>query len=74
MNTGMRTLGGSLGAQIGASVFAGTVVASGFPTEGGFSLAFLISATTCLLAAVASLAVPRRPGELPATVPALAAD
>ena len=75
MNTVMRSLGGSLGAQIGASVLAGTVVASGFPTESGFTVAFLISAGACLLAAGASLAVPRRPRGLSgATRPAMATE
>jgi EmrB/QacA subfamily drug resistance transporter len=60
MNTVMRTLGGSVGGQIGASLIAGTVVAAGLPTESGFTLAFLFAAGACLLAALASLAVPRR--------------
>jgi len=60
MNTVMRTLGGSVGGQIGASLIAGTVVASSLPTEEGFTLAFGFAAGACLLAAAASLAVPRR--------------
>ncbi len=59
MNTVMRTLGGAVGAQIGASVIAGTVVGSAFPTEHGFTLAFILAAAACGLAALASLAVPR---------------
>lgn len=68
VNTVMRTLGGSVGGQVGASLIAGTVVASGLPTEHGYTLAFLLSAGACLLAALASLAVPRpgRPASLPA--------
>jgi EmrB/QacA subfamily drug resistance transporter len=61
MNTVMRTLGGAVGGQVGASVIAGTVVASGLPTEGGFTLAFGFAAGACLLAAVASLSVPKPP-------------
>jgi MFS family permease len=60
MNTVMRTLGGAVGGQVGASVIAGTVTAAALPTEGGFVDAFLLSAGACLLAALASLAVPRR--------------
>jgi MFS family permease len=60
MNTVMRTLGGAVGGQIGASLIAGTVVAASLPTESGFTLAFLFAAGACLLAALASLAVPRR--------------
>jgi EmrB/QacA subfamily drug resistance transporter len=59
MNTVMRSLGGSIGSQIGASVIAGTVVANGLPTEEGFTLAFVVAAVACGLAALASLAVPR---------------
>jgi EmrB/QacA subfamily drug resistance transporter len=60
MNTVMRTLGGAVGGQVGASLIAGTVVAASLPTESGFTLAFLFAAGACLLAAIASLAVPRR--------------
>jgi EmrB/QacA subfamily drug resistance transporter len=67
VNTVMRTLGGSVGGQVGASLIAGTVVASGLPTERGYTLAFFLSAGACLLAALASLAVPR-PGR-PAPAP-----
>jgi EmrB/QacA subfamily drug resistance transporter len=67
VNTVMRTLGGSIGGQVGASLIAGTVVASGLPTEHGYTLAFFLSAGACLLAALASLAVPRR--GRPATAP-----
>ena len=74
MNTVMRTLGGAVGGQIGASLIAGTVVAASLPTENGFTLAFLLSAGACLLAALASLAVPRRPRPefLPGIAPATA--
>ena len=70
MNTVMRTLGGSVGGQIGASLIAGTVVASSLPTEEGFTLAFGFAAGACLLAAAASLAVPRRrrPAFAPVTI------
>jgi EmrB/QacA subfamily drug resistance transporter len=74
MNTVMRTLGGAVGGQIGASLIAGTVVAAALPTESGFTLAFAFAAGACLLAALASLAVPRRSpaavgpvGTMPAT-------
>jgi EmrB/QacA subfamily drug resistance transporter len=60
MNTVMRSLGGSVGAQIGASIIAGTAVANGLPTENGYTVAFILAAVACGLAALASLAVPRR--------------
>ncbi len=73
MNTVMRTLGGAVGGQVGASLIAGTVVAASLPTETGFTLAFLFAAGACLLAALASLAVPRRPRpEYSPGVPAVA--
>jgi MFS family permease len=60
MNTVMRSLGGSVGAQIGASIIAGSVVANGLPTENSYTVAFVVSAVACGLAALASFAVPRR--------------
>jgi EmrB/QacA subfamily drug resistance transporter len=76
MNTVMRTLGGAVGGQVGASLIAGTVVAAGLPTEHGFTLAFLFAAGACLLAALASLSVPRRPrpGTAPIGITATAPD
>ncbi|MCZ4494100.1 MAG: hypothetical protein QOH30_3356 [Baekduia sp.] len=67
MNTVMRSVGGSVGSQIGASVIAATVVGSALPTEHGFTVAFVIAAAACGLAALASLAVPRtgRPDHAP---------
>jgi EmrB/QacA subfamily drug resistance transporter len=59
MNTVMRSLGGSIGSQIGASVIAGTVVGHALPTEHGYTMAFVVAAVACGLAALASLAVPR---------------
>jgi MFS family permease len=68
VNTVMRTLGGAVGGQIGASLIAGTVVAASLPTEHGYDLAFFLSAGACLLAALASLAVPRRSRPSPAPI------
>jgi EmrB/QacA subfamily drug resistance transporter len=62
MNTVMRTLGGAVGGQVGASLIAGTATAAGLATEKGFTLAFVLSAGACLLAGLASFAVPKRPG------------
>jgi EmrB/QacA subfamily drug resistance transporter len=70
MNTVMRTLGGSVGGQLGASLIAGTVTAAGLPTDHGFTLAFLLAAGASLLAAVASIAVPRPPRRQFVGVPA----
>jgi EmrB/QacA subfamily drug resistance transporter len=71
VNTVMRTLGGSVGGQVGASLLAGTVVAAGLPTESGFTLTFGFAAGASLLAALASVAVPRRtkPSFRPVPIP-----
>jgi hypothetical protein len=58
----MRTIGGSLGAQVAATIVAsheapGTAV----PAEAGFTIAFAVSAGAMVLAAAAALALPRRP-------------
>jgi MFS family permease len=76
MNTVMRTLGGSVGGQVGASLIAGTATAAGLPTEHGFTLAFTLSAGACLVAALASIAVPRPPRTAlqPGPAPTLAAE
>jgi EmrB/QacA subfamily drug resistance transporter len=73
MNTVMRSLGGSIGSQIGASVLAASVAANGLPTEHGYTVAFLVAAAACGLAALASLAVPR-PTPMQQPVAALAAE
>jgi EmrB/QacA subfamily drug resistance transporter len=62
MNTVMRTVGGSVGSQIAASVIAATVVGHALPTEHGFTIAFVVAAGACALAALASFAVPRPGG------------
>jgi EmrB/QacA subfamily drug resistance transporter len=59
MNTVMRSVGGSVGSTIGATIIAGTVTSAGLPTESGFTAAFIVAAVACLLAAVATVAVPR---------------
>lgn len=74
MNTVMRTLGGSVGSQIGASVIAATVVGPALPTEDGFTMAFIVAASACALAAIASLAVPRPAGSVERSAGSLVAD
>jgi MFS family permease len=59
MNTVMRTLGGALGAQIGATFIADNIVA-GQPTEHGFELAFLMATLALAFGLLASIAVPGR--------------
>jgi EmrB/QacA subfamily drug resistance transporter len=61
MNSIMRTIGGSLGGQIAASIVATHLIASsGLPSETGFTEAFVLSAIALLVAFLAGLAIPRR--------------
>ncbi|AZM46625.1 MFS transporter [Streptomyces sp. WAC 06738] len=61
INTIMRTIGGSLGAQIAASVVAAeTVPGTGIPAESGYTTAFVMSAAALAVAALAALAGPGR--------------
>jgi MFS family permease len=61
INSIMRTIGGSLGAQISASIVATHLISgSTLPAESGFTIAFVLSAGVLVLACVAALAIPRR--------------
>ncbi|MEA2157104.1 MAG: hypothetical protein QOE11_3244 [Solirubrobacteraceae bacterium] len=61
INSIMRTIGGSLGAQIAASIVASHLIGSSQrPAETGFTEAFVLSAAVLLLACLAALAIPRR--------------
>ena len=62
INTIARSVGGSLGSQVSATIVAGSVVAAtGLPGEGGFAAAFLVSAAAMVVALLAGLAIPGRP-------------
>jgi MFS family permease len=56
INTILRTVGGAVGAQVAAAV---VTPAAGPPTDGGFTLAFLVAAAAALLAAISAQAIPR---------------
>ena len=61
MNAIMRTIGGSVGAQLAASVVASAVVASsGLPSESGFTAAFFLAAGGTLVALACALCIPGR--------------
>jgi EmrB/QacA subfamily drug resistance transporter len=74
INTLTRSVGASLGSQVSAAIIAGTVVTStGFPTEGGFTAAFLVSAAVAAVAAGIAVVIPRGAHHaIRARVPALA--
>ncbi len=60
MNVIFRNVGGSLGAQISASILTASVVLGGLPTESSFVDAFWLSAAALGLGFVAALLVPKR--------------
>jgi hypothetical protein len=70
VNTLVRSVGASLGSQISAAVLAGSVVASGLPTNSGYRDAFLVGSGVALAAAVTATLIPSRRGRLAQTVPA----
>jgi EmrB/QacA subfamily drug resistance transporter len=64
MNTVTRTVGGGFGGAAAASVLAGTVGRSGFPSTHGYTAAFALCAIALGVGVVAGLAIPqRRPAE-----------
>jgi hypothetical protein len=54
----MRTIGGTLGGQIAASLIAAHLASSGLPEESGFTAAFAMFAVALVLATLAALAIP----------------
>jgi EmrB/QacA subfamily drug resistance transporter len=65
MNTIMRTIGGALGSEIAVSILANSPRTNNLPSGHGYTLAFAVSAVSLVVAAGASLLVPKlRPGAL----------
>jgi EmrB/QacA subfamily drug resistance transporter len=61
INTIMRSIGGSVGAQISAALLASHEIAGGrFPAESGFTDAFIMSAVAGVLALAVTGLIPRR--------------
>jgi EmrB/QacA subfamily drug resistance transporter len=60
MNTVTRTVGGAFGGAATASLLAGTVGASGYPTAHGYTAAFGFCAIALLVGVVVGLAIPQR--------------
>lgn len=58
MNANIRTIGGSLGAALMASVVTAKVAPSGLPIEAGYTHGFLMLAGAILLSAIAGLLIP----------------
>ena len=58
----MRSIGGSVGAQIAAAILAGNQILGGrYPAESGFTDAFVMSAVAAVIALVATSIIPRPP-------------
>jgi MFS family permease len=66
INTILRTVGGAVGAQVAAAI---VTPAAGPPTDGGFTLAFLVAAAAALLAAISARAIPRSTRTLRSAAP-----
>jgi EmrB/QacA subfamily drug resistance transporter len=64
MNTVTRTVGGGFGGAATASILAGSVGLTGYPTGHAYSAAFLLCAGALAVGVLAGLAIPqRRPAE-----------
>ncbi len=59
MNTNIRNMGAAVGAGIATSVVVSDLLANGVPAEHGYIRAFVISAVALMVAAGATLAIPR---------------
>ena len=58
MNTNIRTIGGSIGSAVMASIVTAHVFPNGLPHEKGYTVGFLVLAGTMLLASAAGLTIP----------------
>ncbi|WP_344007012.1 MFS transporter [Nocardioides lentus] len=58
MNANIRTIGGSLGSAVMTGIVVGHVGATGLPSEGGYTIGFLVLAGAMMLAAVAAVFIP----------------
>jgi MFS family permease len=61
MNANIRTIGGSIGAAMVASVVTSQVSPDGLPLERGYTIAFLMLAACTFAAGVAALLIPGEP-------------
>ena len=68
MNANIRTIGGSIGAALMASIVTSRVEPSGLPAESGYTVGFAMLAAAVVVAALAALAIPsarRQSAEVP---------
>jgi len=59
INTLMRSVGAAIGSQVCAAILASSVTADGFPSDSGFTAAFLVSAAVAAIAAGIAVVIPR---------------
>ena len=59
MNANIRTIGGSIGAAVMASIVASSAHGAALPAESGYRTGFLVLAAVTVLAAAAGLLIPR---------------
>jgi EmrB/QacA subfamily drug resistance transporter len=60
MNANIRTIGGSVGAALMASIVTSRLGAGGLPKEAGYTIGFTMLAGALIVAAVAALFIPRQ--------------
>jgi MFS family permease len=58
MNANIRTIGGSIGAAVMASIVTSQIEPSGLPKEVGYTIGFAVMAGALVLAALAGLLIP----------------
>ncbi len=62
MNANIRTIGGSIGAAVMASIVTSQLEPSGLPKESGYTIGFAVMAAALVLAALAGLLIPSARG------------
>ncbi|MBC7632200.1 MFS transporter [Aeromicrobium sp.] len=63
MNANIRTIGGSIGTAVMASIVTAQFLPDGFPREVGYTAGFIVLGGALLLAAFAGLAIPSMTGD-----------
>jgi EmrB/QacA subfamily drug resistance transporter len=61
MNANIRTIGGSIGAAVMASIVTATLLPNGLPKESGYTNGFIVLTGAFIVAAVVALLIPRVP-------------
>jgi MFS family permease len=62
MNANIRTIGGSIGAAVMASIVTSRLEPSGLPKESGYTIGFAVMAAALVVAALAGLLIPSARG------------